>query len=305
MTRGEKMKNKDFENNASIQEESISKSNESLSPKKKIRFSTLRAATMAVLVFTLICGIIYPVSAVILAKTIFPYEADGSVIRVTMADGSERVFGSEVMGVEFNQPYYLLGRVNNGAPTNFSPESANHADNMAARREYLYKLGYIKKGMPQNLVTSSGSGVDPHIMPEDAEWQVEYLAKHRFDYGWRLVIDENGDITDYIRLQTTDADADGAIKGKLVSVAVLDEPIVSETAAGTTKTYCAAPETKILWFAPAQLDKGTVLYDYDAAKYEGYVRSIIKKYTEGRWLWIFGEKTVNVLLVNLALDGLL
>ncbi len=49
----------------------------------------------------------------------------------------------------------------------------------------------------------------------------------------------------------------------------------------------------------------TILNDYDEEVYEGYVRDVISKYTEGHWLWIFGDPTVNVLLVNSALDGLL
>ncbi len=70
--------------------------------------------------------------------------------------------------------------------------------------------------------------------------------------------------------------------------------------------YCGEPVKHNLYFKPAAVDEGlTVLNDYDAHQYEGYVRSIIEKYTEGRWLWIFGDPTVNVLLVNLALDGLL
>ena len=63
---------------------------------KKKRFRTLRAAIIATLMFTLICGIIYPVTAVMLSETLFPYEASGSVITVTLADGSKRVYGSEI-----------------------------------------------------------------------------------------------------------------------------------------------------------------------------------------------------------------
>lgn len=52
-------------------------------PRKK-RFRTLRAAVVSVLMFTLICGVIYPVTATMLSKTLFPYEADGSVVTVTL-----------------------------------------------------------------------------------------------------------------------------------------------------------------------------------------------------------------------------
>lgn len=275
---------------------------------KKKRFRTLRAAIVATLMFTLICGIIYPVTAVMLSETLFPYEANGSVITVTLADGSKRVYGSELMGQQFDQPYYLLGRVNNGAPTNLSPEGPEHTANMNVRLEYLRKLGYVKEGMPQNLLTSSGSGTDPHITPDDAEWQVEYLAKNRFNYGWRLVTDQEGNIVSYIRLEEYQI-ADGeevpadAIAGSIITVDVFDEPLKEND---EVTVYCGEPVKHNLYFKPAAVDEGlTVLNDYDAHQYEGYVRSIIEKYTEGRWLWIFGDPTVNVLLVNLALDGLL
>jgi potassium-transporting ATPase C chain len=276
---------------------------------KKRRFATLRAAIIAVLVFMLICGIFYPVTAVVLSRTVFPYESNGSQIIVTLPDGTQRIYGSELMGQEFNQPYYLFGRVNKGAPTNISPESLDHQDNMNARIEYLRKLGYVKNGLPQSIITSSGSGTDPHIFPEDAEWQVENLARNRFEYGWRLVVDSDGNAVDYIRLPEYEGDTSDeskipsdVIRGSLVSVEVLEKPVIEND----SKTFCAEPVTTALYFSPVSVDEGLkVLNEYDAEKYEAYVREVIEKYTEGRWLWIFGEKTVNVLLVNLALDGLL
>ncbi len=291
------------ETNLKSQEDIAEAASDSSATAKKKRFGTLRAALAAVLAFTLICGIAYPFIATLISKTAFPYEADGSQIVVTLADGTQRVYGSELIGQEFNEPYYLLGRVNNGAPTNISPETPEHQANMSARLEYLRKLGYTKDGVPQNLLTSSGSGIDPHITPDDAEWQVEYLAKNRFDYGWRLVTDAEGNVVDYIRLEEAeDPTAEGVIEGSYVTVDMLEEPAVED---GKT-VYCAEPETHALYFMPADAEEGmAVLNEYDAEAYETYIREVVDKYTEGRWLWIFGEPTVNVLLVNLALDGLL
>lgn len=269
---------------------------------KKKRFTTFRAALVAVLAFTLICGIVYPFIATLIARTIFPYESNGSQIIVTLADGSKVEYGSELIGQSFDKPYYLLGRVNNGAPTNISPENSDHQANMKARLEYLRKLGYEKDGVPQNLLTSSGSGVDPHITPDDADWQVEYLAKNRFDYGWRLVVDADGNAVDYIRLTECEAGMPYAITGSYKTVAMKDEPV---TVDGET-IYCEEPKTHKLYFKPASVDEGLqVLDEYNAKAYEDFVRGVIDEYTEGRWLWIFGDPTVNVLLVNLALDGLL
>lgn len=269
---------------------------------KKKRFTTLRAALVAVLAFTLICGIVYPFIATLISRTAFPYESNGSQIIVTLADGKKVEYGSELIGQSFDKPYYLFGRVNNGSPTNISPENPDHQANMEARLEYLRKLGYEKDGVPQNLLTSSGSGVDPHITPDDADWQVEYLAKNRFDYGWRLVVDEGNNVVDYIRLTECEANTPDAITGSYKTVAMKDEPV---TVDGKT-VYCEEAETHTLYFKPASVDEGLkVLDEYDAEAYERYVRGVIDEYTEGRWLWIFGDPTVNVLLVNLALDGLL
>ena len=203
-------------------------------PVRKKRFTTVRAALVCLLIFTLICGIIYPVSVTFAAQTLFPYEANGSQIIVTLSDGTTRIYGSELIGQNYESAEYLFGRVNTGAPTNLSPESDEYQDllneRIAERKEKLAKIGYADTDkIPSELITASGSGVDPHISPATAEFQIPVILAAR-----------------------------NADKGE-------DEEKL--------------PEEDL--------------------------RAIIDKYTEGRFLWIFGEKRVNVLLVNLALDGLL
>lgn len=199
-------------------------------PTKKRRFAMVRAALMCLLVFTVICGIIYPLSVTLFAQTAFPYQANGSQIEVTLADGTKRVYGSELIGQNYENAQYLFGRVNTGAPTNLSPESEEYKalieERIAERKEKLALVGYADtQDIPDELLTSGGSGVDPHISPKAAYFQIPAIVAARNANGEEIT--------------------------------------------------------------------------------EKQVKAIIDKYTEGRFLGIFGEKRVNVLLVNLALDGLL
>lgn len=199
-------------------------------PTKKRRFAMVRAALMCLLVFTVICGIVYPLSVTLFAQTAFPYQANGSQIEVTLADGTKRVYGSELIGQNYESAEYLFGRVNTGAPTNLSPESEEYKalieERIAERKEKLALVGYEDtQDIPDELLTSGGSGVDPHISPKAAYFQIPAIVAARNANGEEIT--------------------------------------------------------------------------------EEQVKAIIDKYTEGRFLGIFGEKRVNVLLVNLALDGLL
>lgn len=218
-------------NNTVILESETAATTETMEkPNRKKRFTTIRAALVCLLIFTLICGIIYPISVTLTAQTLFPYEANGSQITVTLADGTRKIYGSELIGQNYEDAKYLFGRVNTGAPTNLSPESKEFQslvkERIAERKEKLAAVGYADtSGIPAELLTSSGSGVDPHISPDAAYFQIPAIVKARA---------QNGD----------------------------------------------------------------TLTEED-------VKAFIDKYTEGRFLWIFGEKRVNVLLVNLALDGLL
>ncbi len=211
-----------------MSKEKIDNSEIKYEKEKKIRFKALKSSIKALLVFTLLCGLIYPFCVTIVAQTVYPYEANGSQIVVTLEDGTQRVFGSELIGQQYEQPKYLFGRVNIGV-TNLSPESDEYNDlietRVNERKEKLKAIGYDESVVPAELVTSSGSGVDPHISVETAYYQIPIIVAARQALGQ--------DIS------------------------------------------------------------------------EEKVREIIDKYTEGRFLGIFGNEHVNVLLVNLALDGVL
>lgn len=181
--------------------------------------------------FTVVCGLGYTLVVTGIAQVAFPYQANGSLITV---DG--KVVGSELIGQNFEDEDHMWGRIQNvsivegedgelvayGAPSNLSPASEEYRQLVDARVEKI-RASNPDAGMdavPVDLVTCSGSGLDPEISPDAAGYQVPRLAKA-------------------------------------------------------------------------------------AGKSEGEVRDIIAQCTKGRFLGVFGEPTVNVLKVNLMLDGAL
>jgi potassium-transporting ATPase KdpC subunit len=184
-----------------------------------------------ILVFMIICGLIYPVFITGASQLLFKDKANGSIIEV-----NGKKYGSVLLAQEFTGDEYLWGRVMNldtstftdengevlmyATPSNLSPASEEYEKLVSERIEKIKASNPDKKGdpIPVDLVTSSGSGLDPHISVAAAEYQVERISKAR-----NISTDE--------------------------------------------------------------------------------VEQIIEKYTKGRALGVFGEETVNVLQVNLALDG--
>ena len=232
-------------------------------PAKKKKFTMVRAALVCLIVFTLICGIIYPIIVTIVGQTVFPYEANGSQIVVTMPDGTQKIYGSELIGQNYESAEYMFGRVNTGAPSNLSPESDAFKqlvqERIAERKEKLAAVGYTdESAIPDELLTSSGSGVDPHISPATAYFQINAIIAGRKAAGWKLLTNADGNVQP---IQLKDGE--------------------------TAENY--------------PLKEGESLSDYT----EDFIRGIIDQYTEGRFLWIFGQERVTVLLVNLALDGLI
>lgn len=193
----------------------------------------LKKAGGFLLIMTLLCGLLYMLAVTGIAQLLFPNQANGSIVTV-----NGKTYGCELLAQQFNDDTHLWGRVMNvdvttftdaegkpvmyAAPSNLSPASAEYEKLVADR------VAQIKKdnpsadlaAVPVDLVTCSGSGLDPDISPAAAEYQVARIA------------------------QNTGRSADE-------------------------------------------------------------VRAIIARYTSGRFLGIFGEPRVNVLKVNLALDGIL
>ena len=174
---------------------------------------------MLLLVMIVICGVIYTGVITGVAQLIFPHQANGNIITVTLKDGTKKDYGSEFIAQEFTKPQYMIGRPM--MVSNLSPTAEEQKTLVLQRIDWWHSFDPENSAdIPADLITGSGSGVDPHISPEAAEYQVPRIAK--------------------TRNMTQDA-----------------------------------------------------------------VRTVIKQYTSGRFLGFIGEPAVNVLQVNLTLDGLI
>jgi K+-transporting ATPase ATPase C chain len=147
-------------------------------------FQELRPALLALLVLSAITGLLYPLAVTGVAQAVFPEQAGGSLIR----DG-ERIVGSRLIGQSFDDPRYFWGRLSATAPafnggassgSNYGPLNPALADAAKARIEALAAAdGGRAAGVPVDLVTASGSGLDPHITPAAARFQVARVARVR------------------------------------------------------------------------------------------------------------------------------
>jgi len=136
------------------------------------------------LVTTILFGLIYPLVVTGLAQVIFPESANGQLI--TRADGS--LIGSHLLGQSFVSPGYFRSRPSaagaNGydagasAGSNYGPMNQKLIDRVKADVEQL-QGGNPGKPVPVDLATASGSGLDPHISPAAAEFQIPRIARER------------------------------------------------------------------------------------------------------------------------------
>jgi K+-transporting ATPase, C subunit len=181
--------------------------------------NAFRPAVVCLLLFTVLCGIVYTGAVTGIAQLIFPDKANGSIITVTLKDGTKKEIGSELIAQTFTKKEYLIGRPS--GTSNLSPVSKEQKALVQKRIKWWHAFDpENQKQIPIDLITASGSGVDPNISPQAADYQVKRIAEAR---GMK----------------------------------------------------------------------------------EEDVRRIVQKYTKGRLFYFWGEPSVNVLKVNLALDGLL
>ena len=137
----------------------------------------------AILVMTILCGLIYPLAMTGLCQALFPYQANGSIIE---HDG--KVIGSAIIGQEFKDDKYFSGRPSaneynaaDSAGTNYgaiNKELKKQVEERAAAVRAKYGLLPTEK-VPSDMVTNDAAGFDPHLSPEAIRMQVDRVAQAR------------------------------------------------------------------------------------------------------------------------------
>jgi len=149
----------------------------------------LRPAFFMLVALSVVTGLIYPAAVTLAAKALFPRQAEGSLVRTTDAAGS-KIAGSALIGQQFTDPGHFWGRPSATAPQPYNA-AASGGSNLApageaqlkAVKERAESLRAADPGnalpVPADLLTASASGLDPHISPAAAAYQIPRIAKAR------------------------------------------------------------------------------------------------------------------------------
>ncbi|MFO0672191.1 MAG: potassium-transporting ATPase subunit KdpC [Polyangiaceae bacterium] len=151
---------------------------------------TLVVAARVLVALTVLTGVVYPLAVTGVASALFPREARGSLI-----DEGGVVRGSRLLGQEWTSPRYFFGRPSATSPkaydgtasagSNLGPTNPALTERVRARLEALAAADRAAGGsavnapVPVDLVTASGSGLDPHVSPAAADAQVARVARAR------------------------------------------------------------------------------------------------------------------------------
>ena len=169
-----------------------------------------RPAVMMIVLFTALCGLVYPLAMTGIAQVIFPHQANGSLI-----EQNGKVIGSELIGQNFTSDKYFHGRPSattapdpkdpsktvaapynaaNSGGSNLGPSNKALIDRVKGDIANLQKEN-PGAAVPIDLVTTSASGLDPDISPEAALFQVPRVAKARSlpEDRIRQLVDDNTD----------------------------------------------------------------------------------------------------------------
>ena len=147
--------------------------------------SHLRPALVTLVLLTVITGVIYPLAVTGIAQTLWPVQANGSLIIV-----EEKVVGSRLVGQPFVDPRYFWGRLSATGPHPYNGGASSGSNygprNPAARAVAAARIAALRAAdpktespIPVDLVTASGSGLDPDVSPAAALFQVPRVARAR------------------------------------------------------------------------------------------------------------------------------
>jgi potassium-transporting ATPase KdpC subunit len=147
--------------------------------------SELRPALVVFLLLTLLTGVLYPLLVTGVGEVLFHDQANGTQIRV-----ADRVLGSRLIGQPFSSPKYFWSRPSATSPQPYNAAASSGSNQgplnpalHAAVKDRIAALRAADPGntapVPVDLVTASGSGLDPHISPAAAEYQLGRVARER------------------------------------------------------------------------------------------------------------------------------
>jgi K+-transporting ATPase ATPase C chain len=145
----------------------------------------LRPALISLLLLTLLTGLVYPLVVTGIAQVVFPHQANGSLIIQ-----NNQPVGSELIGQQFTDPKYFWGRLSATGPVPYNAAASSGSNrgplNPALLDDVQARIAALRGAAPGNtapipvdLVTASSSGLDPHISPAAAAYQVRRVAAAR------------------------------------------------------------------------------------------------------------------------------
>jgi potassium-transporting ATPase KdpC subunit len=145
----------------------------------------IKPAVLLFLVLSVLCGVLYPLLVTVVAQTIFPSQANGSLIR-----RNGKTVGSSLLGQPFDDPKYFWSRPSATSPAPYDAANSSGSNlgptNPALVEAVRARIAALRAADPDNrlpvpidLVTTSASGLDPHISPAAAEYQIHRVANAR------------------------------------------------------------------------------------------------------------------------------